>query len=213
MKLRIRNLVLLAVAFTMMLGLTPLASADPVECEILTFSFAASGQTKHAMIDNSGEPGLITIVAPDGVDLKNQKLVPQITLPLGASINPPASEPQDFSQLVRYTVSIWDAEQPQTKEYLVRVTQGKHEAKRAINSFTLGGYEGIVNELNKTILVDVPVGFDISALAPAISHNGESILPAVDAKQDFAQPVSYEITMANGSKETYTVLAAFLEEA
>lgn len=210
MKRQIRNLVLLAVAFTMMLGLTPIASADPVECEMLAFSLAASGQTKHALIDHSDTPGLVTIVAPDGVDLKTQKLVPEITLPLGASISPPASEPQDFSQLVRYTVSIWDAETPQTREYLVRVTPGKSETKKVLNSFSIKGCTGIVNELNKTILVDVPTGTDISAVAPSISFNGEGITPAPEVKQDFAQPVAYEITMANGEKETYTVLAEFV---
>lgn len=211
MKRRIRNLALLAVAFTMMLGLTPLASADPVECEMLAFSLTASGQTKHAVIDNAAEPGLVTIVAPDGVDLKTQKLIPEITLPLGASVSPPAGEPQDFSQLVRYTVSIWDSEQPQSREYLVRVTPGKSETKRALNSFSLLGCEGIVNELNKTILVDVPAGTDLSAAAPVISHNGESIFPAPETKQDFAVPVSYTVTLANGEKETYTVLVEFLE--
>lgn len=209
MKMRVRNVLLLAVAFAMMLGLTPLASADPVECEILAFSFAFQGLTKHATIDHSEETGIITIIAPEGMDLKAQALVPQIELPLGASISPPASEPQDFSQIVRYTVSVWDAQAPQTREYLVRVSQGKTTAPRVITGFSLNGYEGIVNELNKTILVDVPAGTDISAMHPAVTHNGAAIAPHTAYAQDFSKPVTYTITMRDGSEEAYTVLVEY----
>lgn len=176
-----------------------------MECEILSFSFTFGGQRKYAKIDNEGNPGIITIVAPEGTDLRTQALTPQIELPLGASIYPPADEPQDFSMLVRYTVSIWASGVPVTKEYLVRVAESKAAYTPVIQSFSINGQAGVVNELNKTILVELPAGANLRALAPEIAHTGTGIQPPAGEPRDFTQPVVYEITMQNGRTHRYTV--------
>lgn len=205
MHVHIRNILLIAIALTFTLSLVPMAQAEPVECEILSFSFTFGGQRKYAKIDNEGNPGIITIVAPEGTDLRTQALTPQIELPLGAVIDPLADEPQDFSMLVRYTVSILACEKPVTKEYIVRVAESKAAYTPVIQSFAVDGHEGVVNELNKTILLELPAGTNLRALAPKIAHSGADIQPPANAKQDFTQPVTYEIAMENGRVHRYTV--------
>jgi hypothetical protein len=55
------------------------------------------------------------------------------------------------------------------------------------------------------ITATVPYGTDLTALAPTISHSGESVAPASGAAQDFTNPVSYTVTAADDSSVSYTV--------
>lgn len=206
MRKRVKYLLACTFAIALLLGLMPLAQAEPITCEILSFRFTLDGQCKHAMIDNESSPGIITIVVPGGADIKTQMLTPEIELPLGASILPPANEPQDFSKLVRYTVSIWDREQPVTREYIVRVMESKPATARVVSGFSINGVQGIVNEFNKTILVALDKNTDFTNLTPAITHYGVSISPSASEAMDFSSPVRYTIVMENGAMETYTVV-------
>lgn len=206
MKKRVKYLSVLALAVVLLVCLMPLAQAEPIECEILSFRFTFKGQSKLAMIDNESQPGVITIVAPYGTDIKTQLLTPEIELPLGASILPPANEPQDFSKLVHYTVSIWDREQqqPVTREYVVRVMESKPVGNQVMKSFSINGVQGVINEFNKTILVELAEGTNVKSLAPVIEHNGVSIAPFSGAAMDFTSPVVYTVEMENGVTEAYT---------
>jgi hypothetical protein len=64
---------------------------------------------------------------------------------------------------------------------------------------------GVIYEKNKTISVVVPKGTDVTALAPTITHTGESISPYPSAVQNFSSPVTYTVTADDGSAENYTV--------
>jgi hypothetical protein len=64
---------------------------------------------------------------------------------------------------------------------------------------------GFIDEAAKTIAVTVPYDTAITSLTPTIKHTGASVSPASDTAQDFTNPVTYTVTAADGSTETYTV--------
>jgi hypothetical protein len=56
------------------------------------------------------------------------------------------------------------------------------------------------------LMLRVPYGTDLRSLAPdRLQHTGSSIAPPPAALQDFTKPVSYTITAADGSTQTYAV--------
>ncbi|MEP2667742.1 MAG: IPT/TIG domain-containing protein [Cyclobacteriaceae bacterium] len=67
---------------------------------------------------------------------------------------------------------------------------------------------GTINETNKTISVTVPK-IAINALAPNITVSEHAfVLPASGTVQDFTNPVQYEVTAPDGSKQNYMVTVA-----
>jgi len=75
-----------------------------------------------------------------------------------------------------------------------------------ITGFSISGVNGAVNNATNTISVTMPYGTNVSSLTPAISGNGiKSISPASGTAVDFTKPVTYTVTMEDGSVKTYTV--------
>lgn len=64
---------------------------------------------------------------------------------------------------------------------------------------------GVINEDAKTVNLTVPYGTDVKSLVPSIVHNAASVSPASGVAQDFSKPVTYIITAANGTKQSYIV--------
>jgi fibronectin type 3 domain-containing protein len=62
---------------------------------------------------------------------------------------------------------------------------------------------GTINGTN--ISITVPSIVNLTALVPAITHNGAAISPASGAAQDFSSPVQYTVTAENGVPKNYTV--------
>ncbi len=64
---------------------------------------------------------------------------------------------------------------------------------------------GIITETTHTIAITVPYGTDVTSLIPTITHTGTSISPASGETQNFTNPVTYTVTAADGSTQTYQV--------
>jgi hypothetical protein len=65
---------------------------------------------------------------------------------------------------------------------------------------------GTINMAARTVAVAVPYGTALNGLAPAITvSEGANINPASGAAQNFSGPVTYIVTAADGSAETWTV--------
>jgi hypothetical protein len=82
-----------------------------------------------------------------------------------------------------------------------------------IFSFILGEYGpatiGALNEGASDIIIQVPHGSDVSAVAPTITFSaGASCDPASGVAQDFSSPVEYTVTNGAASN-TYTVIVSF----
>ncbi|MDR2926722.1 MAG: DUF5018 domain-containing protein, partial [Cytophagaceae bacterium] len=73
--------------------------------------------------------------------------------------------------------------------------------------FALPPAVGVIDEAAKTIVVDVPAGTDVKALAPVIvmSSPVAKVSPGNGVPNDFTNPVSYTVTAEDGSTASYTV--------
>jgi uncharacterized repeat protein (TIGR01451 family) len=161
-------------------------------------SFTVPGQAGGTAIDEIA--GTIALTVPYGTDVT--ALVPAI-VHTGASVNPANGAAQDFSSPVLYTVTAADSS---TKAYTVTVTAELNAAK-AITAFTVIGQTGstAIDEIAGTIVLTIPHGTDVTALAPTVTHTGASVNPANGAPQDFSSPVVYTVTAADNSTKAYTV--------
>ena len=71
--------------------------------------------------------------------------------------------------------------------------------------FTDQNANGDIAETTHTIAITVPYGTDVTSLTPTITHTGTSISPASGETQNFKNPVTYIVTAADGSTQTYQV--------
>jgi hypothetical protein len=139
----------------------------------------------------------IAVTVPYGTDITG--LSPVILFD-GSAVSPASGAAQDFTSPVSYRVT---ADDGSARDYTVTVVIAPSDAK-AITSFAIGSIAGVINE--QTISVTVPYGTDIGSLSPVILFDGSAVSPASGAAQDFANPVSYRVSAADGSVRDYTVV-------
>jgi subtilisin family serine protease len=78
---------------------------------------------------------------------------------------------------------------------------------KAITAFSFPEGEGVINEIDHTIVVTVPFGTNVASLVPTIATStGASVSPASDIAQDFTNPLTYTVTAQDGSTQSYTVM-------
>ncbi len=174
---------------------TVTVAANPAKA-ITAFSFTNPAATGTVNETNK----TIAVTVPFGTNVT--ALVPTI-VHSGASISPNNGIAQDFSNPVTYTVTAADST---TQSYTVTLTVAANPAK-AITAFSFASpaAAGTINETNKTIAVTVPYGTNVTALAPTITHSGASISPASGAARNFTNPVTYTVTAADSTTQSYTV--------
>jgi PGF-pre-PGF domain-containing protein len=80
---------------------------------------------------------------------------------------------------------------------------------KSITSFRFNSFDpdvvGIINEASNTIALVVPYGTDVTALVPTIAHSGTSISPNSGVARNFSGPVTYTVTAADGTTQSYVV--------
>ena len=78
-----------------------------------------------------------------------------------------------------------------------------------ITGFVIMGVSGIINKCSDTeyaILLTLPHGTDVSGLRPGIASYGNvTISPESGVEQDFSAPVTYTVTLEDGTVLTYVV--------
>ena len=144
--------------------------------------------------------GTIALTMPHGTDATS--LTPTITH-TGASISPTGA--QNFAVTVTYTVTAADGS---TKTYAITVTVAaapptQPSGDKAITAFDIAGVSGAIDEATGTITLTMPHGTDATSLTPTITPTGANISPT--GAQNFAPPVTYTVTAADGSAKTYAV--------
>lgn len=157
----------------------------------------------------------ITISAPKGGTLTASKT----TAGAGDTITVTAT-PDAGMQLVAgsltYTLAVAGGETKKIDNFTFTMPAGdvsltcKWETKSTtvdgITGFSINGVSGSINQTNGTISVVMPYGTDVSKLVPIISGNNiASITPGSGVMQDFSKPVTYTVTLADGTAKTYTV--------
>ena len=157
----------------------------------------------------------ITISAPKGGTLTASKT----TAGAGDTITVTAT-PDAGMQLVAgsltYTLAVAGGETKKIDNFTFTMPAGdvsltcKWETKSTtvdgITGFSINGVSGSINQTNGTISVVMPYGTDVSKLVPVISGNNiASITPGSGVMQNFSKPVTYTVTLADGTAKTYTV--------
>ena len=165
--------------------------------------FSISGQTGSTAITESNHT--IAVTMPYGTVVT--ALSPSITT-TGASVSPTSGTAKDFTSPVTYTVTAADGS---TQTYSVTVTVAANPAK-AITGFSISGQTGstTITESNHTIAVTMPYGTTVTALQPTVTTTGASVSPASGTATNFTSPVTYTVTAADGSTQTYSVTVTVL---
>lgn len=75
-----------------------------------------------------------------------------------------------------------------------------------ITSFDINGVQGVVDNTTNTISVIMPYGTDVTKMIPTISGNNiSSISPNSGNVLDFSKPVTFTVTLTDGTVKLYTV--------
>lgn len=134
------------------------------------------------------------------------RVIPQITLPLGATVTPASGEAVNFSTPVEYTVTNGN----RYNKYTVTV----EAIKALITRFTLNdSYPGFIDQVNNKILVAVPTTTDVTTLTAAVEYTeGATLTPASGATIDFTSPVVFKLEYL-GETFSYEVTVDKRDEA
>ncbi len=164
-------------------------------------SYPTSGGTLKASASKAkaGDKITITVTPKTGYKLTPGTLKYSEASSTGAVVN--IDETTGTFTMPASEISIsctWTAEstdQPET-------TIGK------IGAFVVNGVSGTVDNTTGMITVTLPNGTDLTSLAPVITISGaKSISPASGATVDLSSPVTYTLTLEDGTTKTYTVRA------
>lgn len=167
----------------------------------ITLSYPTSGGTLKASASKAkaGDKITITVTPKTGYKLTPGTLKYSEASSTGAVVN--IDETTGTFTMPASEISIsctWTAEstdQPET-------TTGK------IGAFVVNGVSGTVDNTTGTITVTLPNGTDLTSLAPVITISGaKSISPASGATVNLSSPVTYTLTLEDGTTKTYTVRA------
>jgi hypothetical protein len=201
-----------------------LTSADGTLTQYPVTVYVSPGNAKTMTgFSISGIQGIITeatktigITLPYGTDVKS--LVASFTT-TGKSVSV-KSTPQtsnetanDFSRAVTYMVTAADGS---SVSYKVYVYVAPYSA-RAITSFMIEGFPGLIDEQNKAISVVLPMGTDTKSLVSVFAISGSSASIGGVLQQsgvtvnDFTSPVIYTVTAADGNTADYTVKVSLMD--
>jgi hypothetical protein len=172
-------------------------------------TYSLDGAT--GLIDETGKT--ITVTMPFGTVMT--ALVATYTttgefVDVGPTAQTSASTPNNFNAAVAYTVTAVDKT---TATYTATATAAGATDK-AINTFTINGAPGVIDELAGTILVTVPTGTNITNQAATFTTTGSivevGIVEQVSSQttNNFSTPVTYTVYDSNNISVDYIVTVA-----
>lgn len=146
-----------------------------------------------------------------------------VNLPAGTSVIPTVSAtPNDPAAGVIITqatsvdgeasVAVTSVDLSTSNTYTVDFVVAAANAKM-ITGFTIPGQLQTtdINQTNHTITVFMATGTNVSNLIPAITYIGQSVSPASGSAQNFTNPVTYTVTAADNSIQTYTASVELID--
>lgn len=185
-------------------------NASGVESAALKIDIPAFGGSTE-------QPGefKISISAPKGGTLTASKTTANAGDVITVTATPDAGM-QMVAGSLTYTLAVAGGETKKIDNFTFTMPAGdvsltcKWETKSTtvsgITGFSINGVSGSINQTNGTISVVMPYGTDVSKLVPVISGNNiASITPGSGVMQDFSKPVTYTVTLTDGTTKTYTV--------
>lgn len=157
----------------------------------------------------------ISISAPKGGTLTASKTTANAGDVITVTATPDAGM-QLVAGSLTYTLAVAGGETKKIDNFTFTMPAGdvsltcKWETKSTtvdgITGFSINGVSGSINQTNGTISVVMPYGTDVSKLVPVISGNNiASITPGSGVMQNFSKPVTYTVTLTDGTTKTHTV--------
>ena len=185
-------------------------NAGGVESAVLKIDIPAFG-------GGTEQPGefKISISAPKGGTLTASKTTANAGDVITVTATPDTGM-QMVSGSLTYTLAVAGGETKVIDNFTFTMPAGdvsltcKWETKSTtvdgITGFSINGVSGSINQTNGTISVVMPYGTDVSKLVPVISGNNiTDMTPGSGVMQNFSKPVTYTVTLADGTTKTYTV--------
>ena len=157
----------------------------------------------------------ITVSCPSG-----GTLVPSKTKANAGDVITVTVQPNSGMQMVAgslsYTLAIAGGETKKIENYSFTMPAGDVSLTcrwetatvitNGITSFSIMGVQGVVNNTTNTISIVMPYGTDVTQLIPTVSGNNiQNITPTAGKVLDFSKPVTYTVTLTDGTVVRYTV--------
>ena len=177
-------------------------SALNLDADVNVLGFKVAGV--DGLIDK--EASTITVMVPAGTDLS--AISPMIELPAHASVVPASGDAQNFlfSATNPVVYRVYNGNVFQTYRVTVK------EIKAEITAFRIGNHNGIINSNDRSIVIYLPEGTDITQLNPVVEYtDGAEISPAAGNYVDFSEPVTYTLNYV-GETFAYRVTVKLGEE-
>ena len=189
------------------------------QAEITSFRVNVNGTWYDGVIDNVYDT--ITVTDVDDSGLASTKLETDITF-TGKTCQPTSGAAVDFGTAVTYTLSGDNTLAGRT--YTVTVTNKSGQAIRAgggsvtptpsvttaeVTSFRVLGVDGVIDNTLGTIVVTLPNGTNVTAVAPEVTvPYGCVVSPCSGEVVNLAMPVVYTVTLGTEVRQ-YTVSIAY----
>lgn len=180
----------------------------PLDTGTDILSFALPQQKSSAIINN--KIYTVNIDVYQGTDLTS--LTPIVALSSGATIRLDNVGKMDLTKKISYTVI---AEDRLTKQdWTVNVNEAPNSFADILD-FVLEEQKGwsVIDPVNFTVDIYVPVGTDVTALSPVLTlSTGATSNPASGEKKDFSNPVIYTVEAEDGIIAQDWIVRVYEEE-
>ena len=190
------------------------------QAEITSFRVQAGGEWYDGVIDNT--KSTITVTSVDDSKLTSTKLVTDIEF-TGRSCSPTSGIAVDFANAVTFTLGGDNDLANRTYTVTVLNKSGQPISAKSsggdddtpvtstakITGFSVLGVEGEIDQSAGTITVTLPVGTNVTAVAPVVTVPAGAVVSPVSGEVvNLTSPLTYTVTLGTESRN-YTVTVIF----
>lgn len=190
------------------------------QAEITSFRVQAGGEWYNGIIDNA--KNTITVTGVDDSKLTSTKLVTDIEF-TGKTCSPTSGIAVDFANAATFTLGGDDDLASRTYTVTVLNKSGQPISAKSsggdddtpttstakITGFSVLGVEGKIDQSAGTITVTLPVGTNVTAVAPVVTVPAGAVVSPVSGEiVNLTRPLTYTVTLGTESRN-YTVTVIF----
>ena len=190
------------------------------QAEITSFRVQAAGEWYDGIIDNA--KNTITVTGVDDSKLTSTKLVTDIEF-TGRSCSPTSGIAVDFANAATFTLGGDNDLASRTYTVTVLNKSGQPISAKSsggdddtpststakITGFSVLGVEGEIDQSAGTITVKLPVGTNVTAVAPVVTVPAGAVVSPVSGEVvNLSSPLTYTVTLGTESRN-YTVTVIF----
>ena len=190
------------------------------QAEITSFRVQAGGEWYNGVIDNA--KNTITVTGVDDSELTSTKLVTDIEF-TGRTCSPTSGIAVDFANAATFTLGGDNDLASRTYTVTVLNKSGQPISAKSsggdddtpvtstakITGFSVLGVEGEIDQSAGTITVTLPVGTNVTAVAPVVTVPAGAVVSPVSGEVvNLTSPLTYTVTLGTESRN-YTVTVIF----